>query len=38
MEQNATIHKKEKQECYCPLCQSRDRDMKEFYMVRIAGD
>jgi len=25
----------EKEECHCILCESGDRDMKEFYMVRI---
>ena len=38
MEQNPTIHKNEKQACCCVLCESRDRDMKEFYMVRMEGD
>ncbi len=27
----------EKEECHSILCGSEDRDMKEFYMVRIEG-
>jgi hypothetical protein len=25
----------EERECHCVLCESRDKDMKEFYMVRM---
>ena len=34
MEQNREQGKKE---CHCIICESGDRDMKEFYMVRIEG-
>jgi hypothetical protein len=27
----------EKEECHCILCELRDIDIKEFYMVRIEG-
>ena len=27
----------EKEECHCIPCESGDRDVKEFYMVRIEG-
>ena len=33
-----TMQKPEKNECHCTLCESRDKDMKEFYMVRMEGD
>jgi len=35
MSQNPTKQKLEKKECHCILCESGDRDMKEFYTVRI---
>ena len=38
MEQNPTPQKHEKHECHCVFCESRDKDMKEFYMVRMEGD
>ncbi len=27
----------EKEECHCILCKPGDRDMKQFYMVRIGS-
>jgi len=35
MEQDPTNRKSEKPECHCVLCEPRDKDMKEFYMIRI---
>ena len=35
MEQNPETQKHETNECHCVLCESRDKDMKEFYMVRM---
>jgi hypothetical protein len=35
MEQNPTTQKHETNECRCARCESRDKDMKEFYMVRM---
>ena len=35
MQQNSTTRDQEKKECHCILCESGDKDMKEFYMVRI---
>ena len=35
MEQDPTTQKTENRECHCVLCESRDKDMKEFYMVRM---
>ena len=35
MEQNPKAQKHETNECRCVLCESRDKDMKEFYMVRM---
>ncbi len=35
MEQNPTTQKHETNECRRARCESRDKDMKEFYMVRM---
>jgi len=37
-EEGRDLQKRETKECYCTLCDWRDKDMKEFYMVRIGGD
>ncbi len=35
MEEDRTYRKTENRECRCVLCESKDKDMKEFYIVRI---
>ncbi len=35
-EEERGIPKREK--CHCTLCDWRDKDMKEFYMVRMGDD
>ena len=37
MQENPTIEMLRKEECCCVFCQSRDRDITEFYTVRIEG-
>lgn len=38
MEEKPAIQNKEKKKCCCTFCDSVNRDMKEFYMVRIEGN
>ena len=30
--------REEKKQCCCRYCETRDKDMTEFYMIRIRGD
>ena len=30
--------REEKEQCSCRYCETRDKDMKEFYMIRIKDE
>jgi hypothetical protein len=38
MQGKQTIEMLDKEKCRCIFCQSRDRDITEFYMVQVKGD
>ena len=30
--------REEKKQCSCRFCETRDKDMTEFYIIRVGGD
>jgi len=36
--QDQDYRKEDKKQCYCRFCETRDKDMTEFYMIRVGKD